>query len=80
MRLLLLLVCLSGCTTVTWIAPDGTSLKASSFLSNKRIAGSLIDDGARRELIVKELEIDETSGAAAITKAAVEGAVKGLKP
>ena len=75
-----LLITIYGCTSVTWKAQDGTELSGFSFLSDKKVSGSLSDDGKTRVLTIYELELDGTSGAAAITKAAVEGAVKGIKP
>jgi len=76
--MLAFIIMLTGCTTISWEAPDGTSLSGYSLLSNKHLEGSFQD--GNRLLIIKELEEDQVSGVAAITKAAVEGAVKGLKP
>lgn len=75
---ILICILLSGCTHVQWSAADGTKLDAWSILSNKKVVGSLKD--GNRTLTIKELTEDQTTGAAEIVGAAVEAAVKGVKP
>jgi hypothetical protein len=53
-------------------------LHVTSFLADKQFKGSLKDGS--REVVVEEFQEDQTSGAAKITGAAVEAAIKGMKP
>lgn len=84
MRILYRLVLLTGlliqsCTEVIWTAPDGSKIVANSFLSNKKLSGSLEIDGPRRKLVINEFEEDQTTGAAAVTEAAVKAAITAVK-
>ncbi|MDD5165737.1 MAG: hypothetical protein PHG25_04370 [Candidatus Pacebacteria bacterium] len=78
----ILLLCISlicfGCTHVKWVGQDGTTLSVTSFLADKKFKGTLKD--GQREVVMEEFEEDQTSGAAKITGAAVEAAIKGMKP
>lgn len=47
-----------------------------SFLSNKRVSGTLKADGNKRILIVNEFDENQTDGAAKVVGAAVEAAIK----
>lgn len=71
---------LSGCTQIHYTAADGTKIDAVSVLSNKILRGTLEGNGNNRKLVIQEYSTDQTTGAAAIVGAAVEAAVKGVKP
>lgn len=71
---------LFGCTSLTYTNPEGATIETWSFLSNKKLSGALTTDGNKRTLIVNEFDENQTDGAAKIVGAAVEAAVKSVKP
>jgi hypothetical protein len=65
-----------GCTSLKYENKEGAKIEVWSFLSNKRVSGTLKADGNKRTLIVNEFDENQTDGAAKIVGAAVEAAIK----
>jgi len=75
-----LILLLFGCTSLKYQNAEGAKIEVWSFLSNKKISGNLVAEGNKRTLIVNEYDENQTDGAAKIVGAAVEAAVKSVKP
>jgi hypothetical protein len=78
--LILVSIFLCSCTSLKYQNAEGAKIEVWSFLSNKRISGNLVAEGNKRTLIVNEFDENQTDGAAKMVGAAVEGAVKAMKP
>lgn len=74
--ILVLSVLLCSCTSLKYENTEGAKIEVWSFLSNKRVSGTLKADGNKRTLIVNEFDENQTDGAAKMVGAAVEAAIK----
>ena len=69
-------ILLCSCTSLKYENKEGAKIEVWSFLSNKRVSGTLTADGNKRTLIVNEFDENQTDGAAKMVGAAVEAAIK----
>ena len=69
---------LFGCTSLTYTNSQGATIEAWSFLSNKRLSGTLTADGNKRTLVINEFDENQTDGAAKVAGAIAEAAIKSL--
>lgn len=72
----LLIAALCSCTSLKYENKEGAKIEVWSFLSNKRVSGTLKAEGNNRTLIVNEFDENQTDGAAKMVGAAVEAAIK----